>query len=71
MDTFHKFFIGAVIVVLAAFCYGIYWDSQQPTFSLQKDGWACTKSHQVTYLHMVGKVMIPQHRTVCDTWERV
>jgi hypothetical protein len=66
--------VSVVLLVVALILFGCKAcvDSRAEHFSLRKDGWICTKAHQVsstTYV-MVDKVMIPieSASTVCDQW---
>lgn len=65
-----------VITILVAFVlvfagFSIYDSYTAETFSLRKDSWNCTQSHKETYLQVVGKVMVPVTRTVCDNYVRI
>lgn len=70
--------IAAIVAILGAAGFGIYQDSQRPTFALKKDDWSCTKSHEestTTYINQGdGKtiILIPitTYSTVCDNWSR-
>lgn len=44
----------------------------EPThkITLVKDDFTCVKSHTVTRIMTVGKVMVPQFDEVCDAYER-
>lgn len=39
--------------------------------SLKRGEWACTAGHSVTTMVLVGKVMVPSQRFVCDQYGRV
>jgi len=57
--------VTGVLVLCAA-----YTDSQKPTFTLVKENFTCTQSHQQTRMQMVGKITVPIKETVCDQWTR-
>ena len=60
------FIVGAVGVV----GYLIYDDFTSEKFSLRKDEWSCTRSHNETRLMPSGKIIVPTVHTVCDQWSR-
>ena len=70
--------VAAIVGIVGAMVAASYTDSQRPTFTLKKDDWACTKSHQesiTTYINQGdGKTIIlmpiTTYSTVCDTWAR-
>jgi hypothetical protein len=67
--------VGSVILaVVAATAYVVYDGFVAETFSLRKDRWTCTASHEETYTYFtqVGKVSAPQTgiQTVCDEYRR-
>lgn len=74
METILKIvtvIVGAVVIgVFAMMAYGFHTESSRPTFELKKDDWVCTATHKQQYVMLVGKVMVPQWRNVCDIWER-
>ncbi len=64
----------ASIVLLAI---GVCWlvaASMSPSFTLQKDEWTCTKSHDeiVTRIMSTGKSVVPYQaaESVCDVYQR-
>ena len=46
-------------------------EDRSPTFSLRKDQWQATASHQERTVVLVGKVPVSRERTVIDQWSRV
>lgn len=74
MRTMVVLFFIFVFVGLPLIGYAFYHDMTSPTFSLKKDSWRCTASHNEssTYFIQAGKVMVPQttNSTVCDQWSR-
>lgn len=74
MDIIEIIVVGVLIVIMSLIGWTAYNNSQQPTFTLQKDDWECVQEHQATYTTVipVGKAMIPQVRvrTICDTYKR-
>jgi hypothetical protein len=72
MSWFFLVVLVGAIALLAAVPYLFWKDSQAERFSLRKDSWECTRSHQessTTYIQ-VGNVMVPStsYSTVCDQW---
>jgi len=46
-------------------------DAKSPDLAtLKKRQWACTASHDETTMVLVGKVMVPQRRPICDAYSR-
>jgi hypothetical protein len=77
MPAFMVFVIPAFIVIalIGLLILGgmmIYSAVTAETFSLQKDSWICTKSHDesVVIYQQTGKIMVPIviSDTVCDQW---
>ena len=66
------YLILAVVTSIVIFCgYFFIQKSKEPTFSLIKSEWTCTKSHLVTTHVLINKVLMPQIRSVCDQWTRI
>lgn len=67
--------IGILIILLLAICIGVPWavydEYKSEKFYLRKDQWVCTISHTETTYVMVGKVLMPSFRQVCDEYKRV
>lgn len=60
-----------LMAFMAALPWAFIHDSQSPDLATLKKGqWACTGSHDETTMILVGKVIVPQHRTVCDAYSR-
>jgi hypothetical protein len=66
--------VALVFVGLPALGYALWKDAHSPTFTLKKNEWACTQSHErpITTYVQSGKVLIPitSYERVCDTYER-
>lgn len=62
------------VVVAGCALWAVYDAVTAETFSLRKDEWTCTASHEetVTTWIVVGNVQVPQitTTTVCDQWTR-
>lgn len=58
--------------VLAALPWMFIAEARSPDLvTLKKGYWACTASHQVTTMVLVGKVMVPQTRSECDAYGKI
>lgn len=67
--------IALIVLLLGALFYGMYQESKKPTFTLVKDRWTCTASHEesnVTYIHGANGTMTPIYSTdtVCDQYTK-
>jgi len=66
----------SIIFFLSLFIIpAVYWDSKQPSFTLKKSEWSCTKSHKearTSTTLLGGKVPITQSYEVevCDEYTR-
>jgi hypothetical protein len=77
LDWLGEHVVGWIILVIAVALLivvpvGFYLDSKAERFSLRKDSWSCTSSHQessTTYVQS-GSIMVPVtgYSTVCDQW---
>lgn len=64
-------FLGGLVLAFLCLVGFVIWDSvHAEKFSLRKDSWQCTKSHKETSYNLVGKVLVPITRNVCDNYER-
>lgn len=83
MDYIMPIIFAAFVVIVIAVLFfvlpmAIYDEMTSPTFSLRKDQWTCTSSHQETstiythpYPNMPGVMMpITNASDVCDQWSR-
>lgn len=69
-DWFEILIIAIVLGLLGFLAYVVYYNAQQPTFTLQKSVWTCTKTHNVSSMMLVGKVMIPMTNVECIEYKR-
>lgn len=60
--------VASVVAVLVWLGWLIYDDVHAEKFALRKDSWACTKSHNERHFLVVGKIVVPQTRSVCTQW---
>jgi hypothetical protein len=60
--------VAALIALLGFF---IWDDARAERFSLRKDQWACTQSHNEVHFVMAAKTLIPTNQTVCTQWSRL
>lgn len=60
--------LGALLAILP---WALAAQSRSPDLAVLKKGqWACTATHSETHMQLVGKVMVPQTRRVCDAYGR-
>ena len=70
MDAIEVVLIAAIVCILGVFSYAVYENVVAEKFSLVKSEWTCTKSHNLSTVVLVGKVIVPQNNTVCDNYQR-
>ncbi len=65
----------AILAILFVFfiwlCIMVVIDLREPTFSLKKDEWSCSISHEETHLRPRGKLLMPVIETVCTRWDKL
>ena len=61
-----------LMAVMAYLPWGYLAHRESPVLAtLHKTEWECSVSHKETKLVMIGKILSPQTRTVCDAYTRV
>lgn len=55
--------LGSIVLVCS------YFDSKNPCITLKESEWHCAHTRTIMVPVIVGKVIMEQPRTICDTWE--
>lgn len=71
LEIITKVVVGTAFLLFVIFMVYVSVNAE-PTqkITLVKDDFTCVKSHTITRIMPVGKVMVPQYYDVCDSYER-